>query len=71
MRDGDIRLVGWTAQDPPGLEIHPAASQTDVRVLVVAHLRRGALPPARPDANLLTDVLRSASAPYADEAPNP
>jgi hypothetical protein len=50
--EGDLRLVAWTDQELPGMTIRPRASQSTVRTLVLAHLRRGQPPPARPDANL-------------------
>lgn len=49
---GDVRLVGWTERDLPGLTIRPRASQDTVRTMVLVHLRRGPLSPARPDVNL-------------------
>ncbi len=49
---GDFQLVGWTDRDLPGLTIRPRASQETVRTMVLVHLRRGQLPPARPDVNL-------------------
>jgi hypothetical protein len=52
---GDVRLIGWTNEDPPGLSIRPRASQEAVRTMVLVHLRRGPLPPARPDTNTRAD----------------
>ncbi len=69
MRNGEIRLVGWTEQDLPGLEIEPAASQQGTRLLVLAHLRRGPLPKAQRDANLRVDIQRATTAPYEEPAP--
>lgn len=55
LRPGDVRLVGWTERDLPGLTITPRASQQLLRCLVLAHLRRGPWPPAQPDENLKAD----------------
>jgi hypothetical protein len=49
---GGFRLVGWTDQDFEGLTIYPRASQSVMRTLVLAELRRGSWPAARPDMNL-------------------
>jgi hypothetical protein len=54
LADGDMRLVGWTAQQPAGMTIRPHASkdQDTVRTLVLVHLLRGPLRAAQPDENL-------------------
>ncbi len=52
---GDVRLVGWTDEDLPGMSITPHAPQNTMYTLVVAHLVRGALVPPRPDANVAED----------------
>lgn len=62
LRPGDVRLVAWTDDPLPGLEITPAASQVVARTVVLVHLRYGALPPPGPDANLLSDVFDPATA---------
>jgi hypothetical protein len=56
LSDGDVRLVAWTDQALPGLEIRPQASQESLRTLVLVHLRRGPRPPPRRDRNLRLDV---------------
>ena len=53
---GEVRLIGWNDDDLPGMTISPQASQTHVRSLIIAHLRRGPLPDPRPDANASIDV---------------
>jgi hypothetical protein len=58
LREGDVRLIGWVDQDLPGLTIYPQASQEAVRILVLAHLKRGGLPDAQRDANLKAEVNR-------------
>jgi hypothetical protein len=54
---GDVRLVGWTDEILPGMEIAPDAPQNKSYTLVVAHLARGELPPARPDTNVAEDYF--------------
>ncbi|MFI4875220.1 MAG: hypothetical protein ACIALR_07780 [Blastopirellula sp. JB062] len=51
LRDGDVRLIGWTDQDVPGVTIAPAAAQRTLRTLVLAHLKFAPLPSPRSDAN--------------------
>lgn len=53
---GDIRLIGWTDKDLPGLSIQPRASQSMVRTLVIAHLRYGDWADPRPDKNVHPQV---------------
>jgi hypothetical protein len=52
LRPGGVRLIGWTDQEFEGLKIKPRASQLTLRTMVLAHLRPGRLPSARPDVNL-------------------
>ena len=54
---GDVRLIGWTDQKLPGMKIRPEAPQNVTYTLVLAHLARGPLPPARPDRNLAEDFV--------------
>ena len=51
LRPGDMRLVGWTDEDLPGMSIQPKASQVVLRTLVVAHLKYGPLADPKPDVN--------------------
>ena len=57
LRPGEIRMVGWTKNDLPGLTIAPQASQTDLSTLVLVHLRRGALPGVERDFNSKYQVV--------------
>lgn len=57
LKPGDVRLTGWTDQELPGLAISPRASQKVLRTMVLAHLKRGKLPEAQPDTNLLTEMV--------------
>lgn len=52
---GDTRLVAWTNEELPGLEVYPAAPQTSAHTLVVAHLTRGRLPAPGGDLNVADD----------------
>lgn len=54
---GDVRLLGWTDEDLPGIKFEPGAAQTTVRTMVVCHLRRGTLPPIERDENVRTDYF--------------
>jgi hypothetical protein len=56
LREGDVRLVGWTDQELPGVTYRPRASQSLVRMLVLAHLRQGDLPPPERDVNCSADI---------------
>lgn len=38
---GELRLVGWTSDEIPGMSIRPAASQSHGTALFVAHLHHG------------------------------
>ncbi len=53
----EVRLIGWTDQNFPGLTISPAASQNTVRTLILVHLRQGALPPITPDVNNIKEMI--------------
>jgi hypothetical protein len=56
MLPGETRLIGWTAEEFPGVVIRPIAAQEVRRTIVLVHLKPGNwLPPLR-DINLLTDV---------------
>ena len=57
---GEYRLVGWLDEEIPGLQIKPAAPQTQRAALVVAHLRYGFEQDLRRDANTRADIERIA-----------
>jgi hypothetical protein len=61
---GDVRLVGWTSEDLPGIQFSPVAAQNASRTLVVCHLRRGPLPDIERDLNVRLDHF----APTTDSA---
>jgi hypothetical protein len=53
---GEVRLVGWTEEELPGVVIRPAAAQEVRRTMFLVHLKPGDLPIPQRDVNLLTDV---------------
>ncbi|WP_425617996.1 hypothetical protein NA78x_001688 [Anatilimnocola sp. NA78] len=53
---GDMRLVAWTDDNIPGLQIRPAAAQSTTFTLVLVHLKSAALPEPASDANLRIEV---------------
>jgi len=65
----EVRLVAWTSQALPGLVIRPQASQESVRTLVLAHLRRPALPRPQADRNLRLDIVDEAVQPIDEGLP--
>lgn len=56
LRPGDMRLIGWTDGELPGMTIQPQSSQSVVRTLVVVHLKQGPLPDPKPDRNVRPQV---------------
>lgn len=58
--EGDVRLIGWTEQELPGVTFRPRASQSLVRMIVLAHLRRGRLPEPERDINSRLAVEQAA-----------
>jgi hypothetical protein len=54
---GEVRLIGWSDGDLPGLSIKPAAPQAKRGILVIAHLRYGFGDSPQPDANLKTVAM--------------
>ncbi|MDA1055136.1 MAG: hypothetical protein O3C40_32340 [Planctomycetota bacterium] len=55
LRPGDVRLVGWSEEDLPGMVIRPTSAQEARRNLFLIHLQRGPLPEPRPDVNTIAD----------------
>jgi hypothetical protein len=64
---GDVRLIGWSNDLLPGLELRPAAPQNSTYTLVLAHLARGTLPSVKADANVAEDYVD----PTIDPEPDP
>lgn len=56
MLDGDVRLVGWTDAEMPGMRIEPRSSQVRHATLIVANLRRGLGPTPQKDVNTRQDI---------------
>ena len=48
---GEMRLLGWTEQDPGGMTVRPVAPQKDLRLLVLVHLKRPAFKQVVSDTN--------------------
>ena len=55
---GEVRLIGWSNDDLPGLTIKPAAPQAKRGILVIAHLRFGLGEAPRPDENLKSAAMQ-------------
>lgn len=53
---GDVRLLGWTEDEMPGLTITPTAPQNQTRTLVLSHLQQGAFPEPQRDLNVYRDI---------------
>jgi len=51
LQPGDYRLVAWTDQSIPGVEIEPTAPQSRSAAVVIANLHYGFGPDPRPDVN--------------------
>jgi hypothetical protein len=60
---GEMRLVGWSDQELPGVDFQPRASQNTTRLLTICHLRRAGWPSLEKDVNVRTDF-------YAGIAPD-
>jgi len=58
---GEFRLVAWTQESVPGLQIKPAAPQSRQVAMVVAHLCYGPGDDPQADANTRAEVDRPAS----------
>jgi hypothetical protein len=54
---GEMRLVGWTRQDVPGMTISPSAAQVARHTLFLVHLDPGFLPAPKSDLRMWTDVV--------------
>lgn len=65
--DGEVRLIGWTDDELPGLQIKPTSSQYTKRSLVLAHLFRPSLGKPERDANVQADVDRKYGKTKLDE----
>ena len=58
--DDEFRLVAWTDEEMPGLNVLPSASQSRQLTLVVAHLDYGKEPELRRDASSRRLTLKAA-----------
>lgn len=57
LQEGDARLIAWSSEQLPGLQVLPSAAQKKSYTLIVAHLDRGVLPPPSRDDNHRSDVV--------------
>lgn len=57
LRRGDVRLIGWTEEALPGIEIRPISAQEVRQTLLLVHLQRGPLSAPRPDVNCAADFV--------------
>jgi hypothetical protein len=66
LQPGEMRLIAWTDDEIPGLQIVPSAAQNLTYTLVLVHLKNAPLPPPESDKMLRTDVLQE-DVPSEDE----
>jgi hypothetical protein len=66
LEPGEVRLVGWSDQEIPGLAIEPASSQARHATVIVAHLRYQPSAP-RPDTNSRADFPNARSREVREE----
>ena len=64
---GEVRLVGWVDAKLPGMDVLPAAPQSQHVAVVLAHLRRAFGPDPERDANARADVDRGSARVLAPE----
>ncbi|HUE71805.1 MAG TPA: hypothetical protein VMP01_13040 [Pirellulaceae bacterium] len=55
LNPGEVRLVAWSNDELPGMQVWPRPAQTTMQTLVLAHLDRGRLPVPERDANVSDD----------------
>jgi hypothetical protein len=58
MNEGDVRLIGWTENEMPGMHIEPRSSQQRHATLVVANLRSGLGRPPVKDLNTRAEIAK-------------
>lgn len=57
LRPGDSRLIAWSDEELPGVQISPSAAQQVVSTFVLAHLKRSPLPDPKGDLNCRADIV--------------
>ena len=67
MGKGECRLIGATQQRLGRTRFEPDATQSDVQTLVLAHLKRPPLPPAKRDLNAYIDFTGKSNLDYENE----
>jgi hypothetical protein len=56
LREGEIRLIAYSDDEIPGVNIRPIANQILRRTLFIVHLRRAPMSKAMPDVNCKADL---------------
>jgi hypothetical protein len=71
LRPGDVRLVGWSDENLPGMAIRPVSAQQARRNLFLIHLKRGPLQEPRPDINSVADFKQDKPKAEVDSSQDP
>ncbi len=71
LRPGDVRLVGWSDENLPGMTIRPDSAQQARRYLFLVHLKRGPLLAPRPDVNAGADFAQDKPKAEIDDGQDP
>ena len=54
---GEMRLIGWTKQEVPGMSISPSGAQVTRHTLFLVHLDPGILPEPKSDLRMWSDIM--------------
>ena len=57
LASGDVRLIAWTDDAVPGMNVYPAPAQNNTRTLILSHLARAKIPAASCDKNVAEDYV--------------
>ena len=57
LASGDVRLIAWTDDVVPGMNVYPAPAQNNTRTLILSHLARAKIPAASRDKNVAEDYV--------------
>jgi hypothetical protein len=69
MQPGDVRLIGWTDEQLPGMKVRPAAPQKRRLALIVANLQYGVGTDPIPDRNSRYEYVEQPKV-YRDDTPD-
>lgn len=61
LEKGEMRLIGQSDQRIGSTQFKPVSTQVDRQTLIVVHLKKGKLPPAKRDVNAIADVTTGQS----------